>query len=57
MSLQAFAENIRTNNRKPVNDARSALISTLVPIMGTRAIYEKRIVTWDEVAKEAGFEG
>jgi predicted dehydrogenase len=54
MSLKAFADNIRSNNRKPLNDARSALISTLVPIMGTKAIYEKRIVPWDEVAKEAG---
>ncbi|HYO80447.1 MAG TPA: Gfo/Idh/MocA family oxidoreductase [Bryobacteraceae bacterium] len=56
MSLLAFAENIRGNNRKPVNNAQSALISTLVPIMGTRAIYEKRIVTWDEIAREAGLE-
>lgn len=54
MSLAAFAENVRSNNRKPLNDARSALISTLVPLMGTRAIYEKRIVTWNEIAKEAG---
>jgi predicted dehydrogenase len=57
LSLRAFAENIRNNNRKPLNDARSALISTLVPIMGTKAIYEKRIVTWDEVAREAGLQG
>jgi myo-inositol 2-dehydrogenase / D-chiro-inositol 1-dehydrogenase len=57
MSLLAFAENLRNDNRKPLNDARSALISTLVPIMSTRAIYEKRIVTWDEIAKEAGLEG
>ena len=54
MSLLAFTENVRNNNRKPLNDARSAMISTLVPIMGTRAIYDKRIVTWDEIAKEAG---
>ncbi|MGH9632679.1 MAG: Gfo/Idh/MocA family protein [Bryobacteraceae bacterium] len=54
MSLAAFADNIRSNNRKPVNNAQSALVSTLVPLMGTRAIYEGRIVTWDEVAKEAG---
>jgi hypothetical protein len=54
MSVLAFADNIRSNNRKPVNNARSALISTLVPLMATQAIYEKRIVTWDEVAKEAG---
>lgn len=54
MSLAAFAENIRTGNRKPVNNVESALISTLVPVMGTRAIYQKRIVEWEEVAKEAG---
>lgn len=54
MSMAAFAENVRSNNRKPLNDARSALISTLVPLMGTRAIYEKRIVPWNEIAKEAG---
>jgi len=50
MSLAAFIENVRTNNRKPLNDADSALRSTLVPLMGTKAIYEKRIVTWEEVA-------
>jgi hypothetical protein len=50
MSLLAFAENIRSNNRQPLNNADSALVSTLVPIMATRAIYEKRIVTWDEIA-------
>jgi myo-inositol 2-dehydrogenase/D-chiro-inositol 1-dehydrogenase len=54
MSLAAFADNVRSNNRKPVNNAQSALVSTLVPLMGTRAIYEQRIVTWDEIAKEAG---
>lgn len=50
MLLAAFVENIRTNNRKPLNDAESALRSTLVPIMGTKAIEERRIVTWEEVA-------
>jgi myo-inositol 2-dehydrogenase/D-chiro-inositol 1-dehydrogenase len=54
MSVAAFADNIRKGNRKPVNNAESARISTLVPLMATRAIYEKRIVTWDEIAKEAG---
>jgi predicted dehydrogenase len=50
MSLAAFVENIRTNNRKPLNDADSAMRSTLVALLGTKAIYEKRIVTWEEVA-------
>jgi hypothetical protein len=50
MSLAAFVDNIRRNDRNPLNNAESALISTLVPIMGTKAIYEKRIVTWEEVA-------
>ncbi len=48
-ALAAFADNVR-NHRKPLNNAESARISTLQVIMGTRAIYEKRIVTWDEVA-------
>jgi myo-inositol 2-dehydrogenase / D-chiro-inositol 1-dehydrogenase len=50
MSLAAFVDNIRNNNRTPVNNAESALQSTIVPIMATKAIYEKRIVTWEEVA-------
>lgn len=54
MSVAAFAENVRRNNRNPLNDARSALISTIVPLMATRSIYEKRIVTWSEMAREAG---
>jgi len=52
MSLAAFLDNVRTGNRKPLNDAHSALRATLQAIMGTRAIYERRIVTWDEVARE-----
>ncbi|MCS7316604.1 MAG: Gfo/Idh/MocA family oxidoreductase [Bryobacterales bacterium] len=53
MSLAAFLENIRSGNRKPLNDAHSALRATLQAIMGTRAIYERRIVTWEEVAGSA----
>lgn len=52
MSLAAFVDNVR-NNRKPLNNAESARISTLVPLMGTRAVYEKRVVTWEEVAGAA----
>jgi predicted dehydrogenase len=49
MSVAAFVDNIRGNNRKPLNNAESALHSTIVPLMATKAIYEKRIVTWDEM--------
>jgi predicted dehydrogenase len=49
MSLAAFADNV-LNGKRPLNDARSALEATLVALMGTRAIYEKRVVTWAEVA-------
>ncbi|MCW5980439.1 MAG: Gfo/Idh/MocA family oxidoreductase [Bryobacteraceae bacterium] len=50
MSLAAFIENVRLQRRPPINDVESAMRSTLAPIMGTRSIYEKRIVTWEEVA-------
>ncbi|MEK7407608.1 MAG: Gfo/Idh/MocA family oxidoreductase [Acidobacteriota bacterium] len=53
MSLAAFVENVRAKNRKPLNDAESGLRSTIVPIMATKAIVEKRIVTWQEVAGRA----
>lgn len=50
MSLAAFIDNVRANNRDPINNAESAMRSTLVPIMATKAIHEKRIVTWEEIA-------
>ncbi len=49
MSLAAFADNVR-GHKEPLNNAASALVSTLVPLMGTKAIYDKRIVTWEEIA-------
>jgi predicted dehydrogenase len=49
MALAEFADCIR-NNRQPVNHIDSAVDSTLQAIMATKAIYEKRIVTWEEVA-------
>jgi predicted dehydrogenase len=49
MSLAAFAANIK-EGRRPLNDAESALEATLVALMGTTAIYERRIVTWAEIA-------
>jgi myo-inositol 2-dehydrogenase / D-chiro-inositol 1-dehydrogenase len=48
MALAAFVESVRTGSR-PLNDAQSAHDSTLMAIMGTRAIYGKRVVTWEEV--------
>lgn len=48
MSLAAFAENVKSG-RRPLNDAQSALEATLVALMGTKAIYEKRVVTWAEM--------
>ncbi len=49
LSLAAFVDNAR-NRRSPLNDAESALRSTLVALLGTKAIVERRIVTWEEVA-------
>lgn len=48
LSLAAFVDNAK-NGRPPLNDARSAYEATLVALMGTRAIYEKRVVTWAEM--------
>jgi hypothetical protein len=48
LSLTAFVENVKLG-RRPLNDARSALEATAVALMGTRSIYEKRVVTWAEM--------
>lgn len=48
LSLAAFVDNAR-GKKKPLNHADSARLSTLVAIMGRKAIHEKRIVTWEEV--------
>ena len=50
MAMAAFIDDIRNDNRRPLNGAESALGSTLQVIMARRAIYERRIVTWEEVA-------
>jgi predicted dehydrogenase len=47
-SLAAFIDNVRSH-KLPLNDMESARRSTLVAMMGRKAIYEKRIVTWEEV--------
>lgn len=48
LSLAAFIDNVR-NNRTPVNNVDSARRSTLVAMLGRKALYEKRIVDWKEV--------
>lgn len=48
LSLAAFIDNAR-NRRTPLNSAESARTSTLMAILGRKAIYEKRMVTWEEV--------
>ena len=50
LSMQSFIENARSN-KKPLNDAANAKLSTLVGILGRKAIHEKRIVTWDELTR------
>ncbi len=47
-SLAAFIDNAR-GKKKPLNNAESARISTLTAMMGRKSIYERRLVTWDEV--------
>jgi predicted dehydrogenase len=49
MSLAAFASSVKSG-ASPLNNSQSALEATLVALMGTRAIYEKRIVTWAEIS-------
>jgi predicted dehydrogenase len=48
LSLAAFLDNVR-QGRKPLNDVESAFEATVVALMGTRSIYEKRVVTWQEM--------
>jgi predicted dehydrogenase len=47
-SLAAFMDNAR-GRKKPLNNAESAYRSSLVAMMGRKAIYEKRVVTWEEM--------
>lgn len=49
LSVRAFIENAKAK-RLPLNNAQSARRSTLVAMMGRKAIYEKRIVSWGEMA-------
>lgn len=46
----AFMDSVR-GKKKPVNHAESAALSTLVAMMGRKAIDEKRVVNWEEMTK------
>jgi predicted dehydrogenase len=48
LSVAAFVENAR-GHRTPLNNAESARISTLTAMMGRKSIYERRVVTWEEI--------
>jgi myo-inositol 2-dehydrogenase/D-chiro-inositol 1-dehydrogenase len=48
LSLAAFIDNAR-GKTKPLNNADSARVSTLTAILGRKSIYERRVVTWQEV--------
>jgi predicted dehydrogenase len=48
LSLATFIDNAR-GRKKPLNDVESARRSTLVAMLGRKSIYEKRVVTWEEV--------
>lgn len=48
LSLAAFIDNAR-GRKKPLNNAESARISTLTAMMGRKSIYERRIVSWEEM--------
>lgn len=49
LSMAAFIDNAR-GKKMPLNNAASARLSTLVAILGRKAIYERRVVSWSEVA-------
>jgi myo-inositol 2-dehydrogenase / D-chiro-inositol 1-dehydrogenase len=48
MALASFVDSVKTG-KQPINCAESAMDSTLQALMGTKAIYEQRVVTWDEM--------
>jgi myo-inositol 2-dehydrogenase / D-chiro-inositol 1-dehydrogenase len=49
LSIAAFLENARNRRQPATNNAESARRSTLMAMMGRTSIYEKRVVTWEEV--------
>jgi hypothetical protein len=46
-NVKAFIESIRTGNL--LNNAATAVESTLTAILGRTAAYQNRVVTWDEL--------
>jgi len=48
LSLVTFFDNAR-GRKTPLNNAESAAMSTMVAMMGRKSIYEKRVVTWEEM--------
>lgn len=48
LSLAAFIDDAR-GHKTPLNNADSAALSTMVAMMGRKAIYERRVVTWEEM--------
>ena len=53
MALASFVDSVR-GGRPPLNNATSAMESTLQALMATRSIYEKRVVTWQEMVEKLG---
>jgi predicted dehydrogenase len=51
MAIASFLDAARAHTQ-PLNDAESGLRSTMVAMMGRKAIYEKRVVTWQEMLAE-----
>ena len=50
-SVKGFFDCIRQGSR-PVVDAETGRIAALTAMLGRKAIYERRVVTWDELLKE-----
>jgi predicted dehydrogenase len=48
LSLAAFIDNAR-GRKTPLNNAENARVSTLTAMMGRKSIYERRVITWEEV--------
>lgn len=49
LAMAHFIDCVR-NGKQPVNNIDSGIESTLQALMGTKAIYERRVVTWEEIA-------
>ncbi len=50
VNLKAFEESIRSGNL--LNDAGESTTSSLTTILGRKAAYENRLVTWDEMMSD-----